>query len=143
MFTKIKKIFGMTSPEVNARNASFRILVVDDNEVDRRVVKNILEKQGYQILTANDGKEAVRVAMQEKPDVIVMDCEMPELSGVKACQRLKEENETEHIPVIFLTGSDTPTNIIECYDLEAENYLTKPVNAKLLLKDIETILKDK
>ncbi|MCA9408789.1 MAG: response regulator [Candidatus Omnitrophica bacterium] len=120
-----------------------RILIADDNEVDRTLIEKTLEKEGYAVIKAENGQQAMDLAQSQKPDVIVLDCEMPVMGGVEALQHLRTNLETKDIPVIFLTSVDTPRNIVDCFDLEAANYLSKPLTPKFLLSEIAMILEEK
>ncbi len=141
MWHKISGLFNGNS----SRHSEFSgksILVVDDAEIDRRTVRRILEQYGFKVTCADDGESAYQIIERELFDLLILDCLMPKLSGPDLCKRLKLSERTKNIPVIFLTGSDTPTNIINCYDLGAEQFLAKPVNAKLLIKQIEGIFQE-
>jgi len=119
------------------------ILIVEDSEVDSKIVEKIVNKLGHRSLTATNGKIGLEVALSERPDLIILDCEMPVMGGVEMCELLRVEDNTVDIPVLFLTAVDTPQNIIEAFELDAENYLTKPVNSKMLSEQIEQILEDR
>ena len=141
MWQKILGVLGGGEPRLS-EFAGRSILVVDDGEVERKTAQRILERQGFKVTCANDGEIAYSLIEQELFDLLILDCIMPNLTGPDLCKRLKVNERTKNIPIIFLTGSDTPTNIINCYDLGAEQFLTKPINAKLLIKQIESILKE-
>ena len=139
MWAKIKLIFLKNNGvQLNGKC----ILLVDDGEVERHVVTRILEKRGYKVLCAENGKIGLYLAENERPDLILLDCIMPGLSGPEVCKQLKEKTGTKNIPVIFLTTLDTPANIVDCYDLGAVQFLAKPVSAKILIKQIETTLEE-
>jgi CheY-like chemotaxis protein len=135
-----KRIWNALSGKQRARNHATTILVVEDNDVDLRLLKNILERQGYTVTHAANGREGLSRARQEIPDLIVLDCEMPVLNGIEMCKQIKDAPKTRDIPVLFLTSIKTPTNVIECFEAEAENYLEKPVDPKVLVHEIEHIL---
>jgi adenylate cyclase len=116
------------------------ILVVEDSETDQKVICRIVESAGYDVIKANDGEEGLKLAKAKLPDMVLLDCEMPKMNGVEMCRRLKEDAKLCDTPVIFITSVETPRNIIDCFELEAENYLSKPVSAKILLSQIENIL---
>ena len=118
------------------------ILIVEDNEVDSKIVQRIVDKLGHRILTATNGKVGLEAVRTERPDLIILDCEMPVMGGVEMCEMLRAEDETVNIPVLFLTAGNTPQNIIEAFELDAENYLSKPINSKILIQQIEQILED-
>jgi len=138
MLGKLKNIFGRQVPD-----KGLTVLVVEDSQVDQRLVVATLERAGYKALLAENGQAGVDMAKAQKPDLILMDCEMPVMGGVAACEVLKEDEQTKNIPVIFLTSLDTPKNVVDCFEKDAENFLTKPVNPSLLLKEIEGSLKRK
>ena len=118
------------------------ILVIDDGNVERHTAQRILEKAGCRVVTAENGKIGLYLAETEKPDVIVLDCFMPGMLGPEVCVKLKDNKVTKDIPIIFLTGSDTPSNIVNCYDVGAAQFLTKPVSANILINQIKSILQE-
>jgi CheY-like chemotaxis protein len=132
----IGKLFQGNSQKVSR---SLSVLLIEDNDTDKKMVSAIIKKQGWSVEIADNGKQGVDLAVSKKPDVIVMDCEMPGMSGVDACKEIKDRMETKDIPVIFLTGNDSPGNIVDCFEAEAENYLTKPVSAKGLIDCISKV----
>lgn len=139
MFNFLKNLFG-TKKRSSGQSAC--ILVVDDNEVDRKIIESILSKRGYTTLVAENGQRGLEMAKARHPSLIVLDCEMPVMNGTEMCEHLKEDQTTQDIPVLFLTSSDTPKNIVECFQTDAENFLTKPVNPGVLMNQIDLILKE-
>ena len=142
MFDQILNYFRKKNEqtELNSKKA---ILIVDDDEIDRKLIKKIVDRQNYRVLLAENGEVGLQIARDEKPDLIVLDCQMPVMGGLEMCRRLKNDTAIAHIPVLFLTSNDTPKNVIECFEVDAANYLSKPVNAKILTSHIETILAEK
>ena len=118
------------------------ILVVDDSQVDRAYIQYTLEKRGYRILTAVNGAAGLETIKSDRPDLIILDCQMPVMDGLTMCKKLKENDKTSGIPVIFLTALDTPQNIVSCFESDCENYLSKPVSGKILVTQVEAILKE-
>ncbi len=118
------------------------VLIVGDNRTDLLLVQRTVEKMGCQVLAAENGKVGFEVAKKEKPDLILSDCNMPELNGVEMCRQIKEDPETSGIPLIFLTNVDTPKTVVECFDMGVDNYICKPINPKLLAGQITTIFKE-
>lgn len=137
MFDSIRKIFSRPLADFSG----LRILVVEDNDLDRKLIVNILEKSKAEVITAKDGAEGLNLAQDSVLDAIVLDCEMPVLTGIEMCRRLKEQPQTQGIPVLFLTGIKTPANVIECFDADAESYLEKPVNSEILISELESLIK--
>ncbi|MDP8212313.1 MAG: response regulator [Candidatus Zapsychrus exili] len=139
MFNKLNQIFNRKDLKIQA-NKGYSILVVEDNEVDRKIIHRTLESKGYNVLIAENGAIGLKMAKEHKPNLVLLDCEMPVMDGKEMCRRLKEDEDISKIPVVFLTGLTTPKNIIDCFDLELENYLSKPVKPGLLASQIEMIL---
>ncbi|MFT5169880.1 MAG: CheY-like chemotaxis protein [Lysobacterales bacterium] len=115
------------------------ILVVEDNAIDRKIVVAALEKQGYSVETACNGVEGLKSIENNLPEAVILDWEMPGMGGLQMCRALKENKKTVNIPVIFLTGLDAPTNILDSFEADAENFFTKPLKPKLLIKELERI----
>jgi CheY-like chemotaxis protein len=140
MLDKISRLFK--NRKEFESNAERTILVVDDNEVDRKIIQTTLQKLGYRVLIAKDGHIGFEISKTEKPDVILSDCRMPRVTGTEMCKKLKEDVETKNIPVIFLTSIDTPKNVIDCFELDAHNFMCKPINTKLLTSQIRSVLEE-
>jgi len=112
------------------------IIIVDDNLTSLTAGKNIL-KTFYQVIPVTSAQDMFEVLLQVKPDLILLDIEMPEIDGYQAIKKLKENKEYSDIPVIFLTARDDSDSEIEGFDLGAVDYISKPFSAPLLLKRIE------
>ena len=117
-----------------------KILIVDDNQVILKILKNILESRNYLTLSANNGIEALKIAVQEKPDLIITDYMMPEMDGMALINKLKSQLTTRFIPVIMLTSKDEVDAEVEVINAGADDYLTKPVNPKRLIVRINRLL---
>ncbi len=136
------------STEVSAQNASSciasvhpdKILIVDDNQVILKILKNILESNNYLVITALNGIEALKIAYQEKPVLIITDYMMPEMDGMALIKKLKSQLATRFIPVIMLTSKDEVDTEVEIIHAGADDYLTKPVNPKRLLARISRFI---
>jgi DNA-binding response OmpR family regulator len=115
-----------------------RILVVDDEARIVGIVRAYLEKEGFRVLTAGDGREALATARREKPDLIILDLMLPEMSGWDVCRELRRESAT---PVIMLTARDDDTDKIVGLELGADDYLTKPFNPKELVARVRAVLR--
>ena len=139
MFLKKLQEFFAAKP-VKQNN---RILIIDDNPIDQKVICAAIERAGHRTFKAFDGKTGLAMAGELLPDLIILDYNLPDISGPKVCEALKADGPTGGIPVLFLTWRDSPNSIIDCYDYGGENYLAKPINPKLLVRQIEQILEDK
>ncbi len=113
-----------------------KILVVDDSLTQRLVLSAILAEQGYEVITANDGNEAVIKTKSEMPDLIIMDVVMPVLNGFQATRAITTDETTWHIPVILLTSKDMESDRIWGLRQGATAFLHKPV----VLKDLVDLL---
>lgn len=116
------------------------ILIVDDIPKNLQVLSNILNTEGYHISFASNGKQALSVVETTLPDLILLDIMMPELDGFEVCERLKKDELTKNIPVIFLTGKAETEDIVKGFQLGAVDYVTKPFNAVELLSRVRTHL---
>ncbi len=114
------------------------ILIVDDIPKNLQVLSNILNSRGYQISFASNGKQALSVVSTTLPDLILLDIMMPEMDGYEVCRRLKEDERTRDIPIIFLTGKAETEDIIKGFKLGAVDYVTKPFNSIELLSRVKT-----
>jgi len=114
-----------------------RVLIVDDSRGDIRIVNENL-KELYTTLAATDGEKALAIAVKDpKPDLILMDVEMPGMNGYETCQKLKSNPETADIDVIFVSAHDTVDEIVAGYDAGGTDYLTKPIEPQELKKKIK------
>jgi len=138
MFDKISNALGFNRDDLEA-NAKRKILIVEDNEVDQKLIHKSLEKLGFQFTLAENGQVGLDKVKSDKLDLIICDCDMPVMTGHELIKTLKCDKEFFNIPVIFLTSIDTPKNIIECFELDAENYLAKPVNPSLLSAEVKKV----
>ncbi len=107
-----------------------KILVVDDELFIISLIEKILQGTGYQILKAYDGEEALRKVSESNPDLIVLDVNMPKLNGLEVCRRLKSSEDTRLIPIVMLTSKDFVEDKITGLEKGADDYITKPFNAK-------------
>ncbi len=117
-----------------------RILAVDDEKHILRLVQINLEKAGYLVVTASNGREALEAVAQERPDLIVMDVMMPEMDGLEALQKLKSDEVTATIPVVMLTAKAQDADVFQGWQSGADLYLTKPFNPIELLTFVKRIL---
>jgi CheY-like chemotaxis protein len=117
-----------------------RVLVVDDNPVNVRLVQAILEKEGYDTLSAMDGPSAIEAARSENPDLALMDIFMGEMNGLDACRVIKQGKDTREIPVIFVTGNTEDAILQRAFESGGTDYVRKPVNRVELLARIRSVL---
>ena len=120
-----------------------RILVVDDDSVCLEVARDALTPEGYEVITATDGKEGLAKAIKQRPDLIILDVVMPEQDGWDTCDQLREIRELRNVPVVFLTCVESPGTLYAShglYETDWDEYLRKPVNAKEIFRVVGKLL---
>jgi two-component system cell cycle response regulator DivK len=118
-----------------------RVLIVEDNVDNYELVRFLLERAGYQVLSAANGVEGVDAAKREQPDLILMDLSMPEMDGWKATSRLKSDEQTRQIPVLALTAHTLPGDRKRAIDAGCDGYISKPINVSSFDKLVATLLR--
>lgn len=118
--------------------AGKKVLVVDDDVKTVELVKLYLERDGYQVLTAYDGIEALRLARESYPDLIVLDLMLPDIDGLEVCRVLRNESA---VPIIMLTARTTDQDKLEGLGLGADDYVTKPFSPKVLVARVWAVLR--
>jgi len=121
-------------------DAMTKILLVEDNEMNRDMLSRRLMRKGYQVILAVDGQEGVETAASQLPDLVLMDMSLPVLDGWEATRRLKSEPATRHIPVIALTAHAMSSDRGKALEAGCDDYDTKPVDLPRLLGKIEALL---
>jgi two-component system, cell cycle response regulator DivK len=118
-----------------------KILLIEDNELNRDMLSRRLQKRGYQIVTAADGETGVAMAHSEAPALILMDVSLPGIDGWEATRRIRAAPETRHIPIMALTAYVTPSDRETALAVGCDDFDTKPIDLPRLLEKIETLLK--
>ncbi len=121
--------------------SSGTVLLVDDEEDLLELLSYALSKEGFDVLTAEDGVEALRVAKAERPDLIVLDIMMPRMDGIETCQRLREDATLRLVPILMLTARGEERDEIIGLDAGADDYLTKPTSPNLLVSRVRALLR--
>jgi len=116
---------------------SVRILCVEDNPQNMRLVRKILKHQGYEVLEAEDGTTAIAKTESEKPDLVLMDVNLPDIDGLQATRHLKANPDIHHIPIIALTANAMYGDEERCLAAGCDGYISKPVSKAKLLEVIE------
>jgi DNA-binding response OmpR family regulator len=123
---------------VDQEDASPLVLVADDDEDILQLVAFRLEKAGYRILTASDGEQALQIAMDEHPDLAVLDVMMPRLTGLEVTQRLRAEG--KRMPIVLLTARVQEADIARGFEAGADDYIKKPFSPQELRARVQAIL---
>ncbi len=117
-----------------------KILLIDDNPKNLQVAMNILDCEGYNLIYAQNGKKGIELALKNNLDLILLDIMMPHMDGYTVCQKLKSQEKTKDIPIIFLTVKDEEKDIIQGFECGGVDYVTKPFYTTILLKRVKTHL---
>jgi len=117
-----------------------KILLIEDNEMNRDMLSRRLERRGYEVVIAVDGREGIQKAQAEIPQLVLMDMSLPEMDGWEATRRLKDDERTREIPVIALTAHAMAGDREKALAAGCDDYDIKPVDFKRLLLKIETLL---
>ena len=120
----------------SANKGAEKILVVDDEKYILRIVKFNLRRYGYEVLTAQNGEEALKVTFDKRPDLILLDIMMPVMDGIEVCKQLKEREDTSQIPIVFLTAREKTKYKEILKTLNIAGYITKPFSTSFLLSTI-------
>ncbi len=116
------------------------ILYVEDNELNRKIVRDLLRRTSYQLIEAHDGEAGVTMAREQRPDLILMDVQLPKVSGIEATRRLRAEPQTAETPIIAITSFALSGDEQNAKDAGATAYLAKPYSPFTLLSLIRQLL---
>ncbi len=117
------------------------ILIVDDEEDIVELIKYNLKNEGYAVLTAFSGEQAIKTARQSRPDLIVLDLMLPGIDGLEVTKHLKSSEKTNHIPIVMLTAKGDESDIVIGLEMDASDYISKPFSPKVLIARIRAILR--
>jgi len=121
---------------------STRILHVEDNPANRMIVRDLLEFQGYQVLEVTNGEEALAAAERERPDLILMDIQLPRISGLEASRRIKAREDLQRIPIVAVTSFALSGDDQQAAEAGCDAYIAKPYRPRDLLQLIQKLLRD-
>jgi two-component system alkaline phosphatase synthesis response regulator PhoP len=123
------------------KKKDIKILLVDDEQDILEIVGYNLAQEGYQIVTATNGKEAIVRAKKELPHLIIMDVMMPEMDGMEACENIRKLPELSNVIITFLTARSEDYSQVAGFDAGADDYITKPIKPKLLVSKVKALLR--
>ncbi len=118
-----------------------KILVVDDEEDILELLKFNLSREGYQVLCAVSGEQALRLVRSENPDLIMLDLMLPGIDGLEVTRRLKNDPDTKNLPIVMLTAKGEEADIVTGLELGADDYITKPFSPRILIARIRAVLR--
>jgi DNA-binding response OmpR family regulator len=122
-----------------ASESSKKVLVVEDDKSISALLVRALQNDGFKVVSAMDGEAALVVCVEERPDVMLLDVNLPKLDGFTVAKRIKGVESLKNIPIIFLTAKDRPADMIQGIQAGAKHYLTKPFNIEDLLKKVRKL----
>jgi DNA-binding response OmpR family regulator len=121
-------------------NRAYRILAVDDNEAHNYALRKMLEHKGFEVLAAFSGSQTIELA-EQKPDIVLLDVNLPDVNGFEVCRRLKQGKNTKAIPVVFLSATHQTTSAVnEAKEAGADNFLFYPVEPDHLVMVVRGVL---
>jgi len=123
------------------KNKNIKILLVDDEQDILEIVGYNLSQEGYQVITATNGREAVMKAKKELPQLIIMDVMMPEMDGIEACENIRKFPELENTIITFLTARSEDYSQVAGFDAGADDYIAKPIKPKVLISKVKSLLR--
>ena len=118
-----------------------KVLIVDDIAKNIQMAMNILKNQGYKMFYAQSGEKALNLVNEHKFDLILLDIMMPEMNGFEVCKKLKENEQTKNIPIVFLSGKDSTQDIEQAYEVGGLDYVVKPFISIELITKANTYVK--
>ncbi|NJM78637.1 MAG: response regulator transcription factor [Flavobacterium sp.] len=123
------------------KKKEIKILLVDDEPDILEIVGYNLSQEGYQVITASNGKEALTMAKKELPNLIIMDVMMPEMDGIEACENIRRFPELENTIITFLTARSEDYSQVAGFDAGADDYIAKPIKPKVLVSKVKALLR--
>lgn len=126
----------------NGSDRNYTALIADDSPELRNYLRQLLSMR-YNVICASDGREGYEKAIADQPDIIISDVIMPEMDGLELCQRIKNNPDTSHIPVILLSARNLPVDKVEGFEALADEYMTKPFQSGILLSRIENLIRQR
>lgn len=120
---------------------NYKLLLVDDEADTLEFLSYNLKKEGFEVLTAQNGKEAITIALREKPHLILLDVMMPEMDGIETCEQLRNHNDLKDTVIAFLTARGEDYSQIAGFEVGADDYITKPIKPKVLVSRIKALVK--
>lgn len=138
---KVNNVLYWELKNEKMNNNEYKILLVDDEEDILEFLSYNLKKEGYNVFTANNGKEAVIVAKKENPHLIILDVMMPDMDGIETCREIREIPGLKDVMIAFLTARSEDYSQIAGFDVGADDYINKPIKPRVLISRIKALLR--
>jgi two-component system, cell cycle response regulator DivK len=123
--------------DITGQHAARKVLIVEDNVINMKLFQDLLEAHGYTVLQAHDGVEALRMARLHRPNLILMDMQLPGVSGLKATERLKADEELRSIPIVAVTAFTFMADEEKARQAGCDGYITKPISIDPFIQAVE------
>ncbi len=120
---------------------TYKILLVDDEPDILDFLRYNLQKEGYEVFTAGDGADGLKLAVQERPHIVILDIMMPKMDGVEVCRQLRGRPELANMLIVFLTARDEDYSQIAALDIGGDDYITKPIRPRVFISRIKALLR--
>jgi type IV pilus assembly protein PilB len=137
---EVIRVFGTGRPAA-ATQQTVRVLVTDDEPVTRMLLKRLLRREGFDVLEAATGQQAIDIAMRERPDLLIIDLNMPEMNGYEAIGRLRTDDEMAALPILVLTADESAGVERRVLELGADDYIVKPFDPEVLLSRVNAVFR--
>ncbi|MFN5370700.1 MAG: response regulator transcription factor [Bacteroidia bacterium] len=118
-----------------------KILLVDDEPDILEFISYNLNKEGFEVFTSNNGRDAIKIAIKEKPELIILDVMMPDLDGIETCRVIRETAELKEVLIAFLTARNEDYSQIAGFDAGADDYINKPIKPRVLISRVKALLR--
>jgi len=118
-----------------------KVLVVDDNKNNLLLESDLLEVAGFEVFIAENAMDSIKISKKEKPDVIIMDVRLPDMRGSEAAKIIRQDNDTCHIPIIFVTASVLAEGKEELINIANSGFIGKPINTRTFVAEINSFIK--
>ncbi|MBF8250686.1 MAG: two-component response regulator [Deltaproteobacteria bacterium] len=120
-----------------------KILIVEDNDINLRLIRTILKARGYLFVEARDGEEAQKIVVAERPDIILMDIQIPKVDGLEVTRRIRAMDDFKDRPIIAITAHAMEGDRKKILEAGCDGYIVKPINTRTFIDEIEAIIKQK
>ncbi len=135
-----RSVWWKTAVQVGAHIGSRTVLIAEDNELSERVFREWLNSRGYLTLRARDGREALDLVRQHRPGLIVMDADLPVISGLEVARTMKQDEELKTIPIIGITAYGTRSEVDEIQDVGCDAYITRPLSSGRFMETVRRFI---
>jgi len=118
-----------------------KVVIVDDDEKNLMLEKDLLEVAGFEVFTSENATDGIAIARKEKPDIVIMDVRLPDMRGSEAARILRQDKDTSHIPIVFVTASVMVGEREEIKNIANSGFIGKPINTRTFAKEISRFIK--